>query len=73
LGSIEGDAAPLFSGPVAGILDADRLEGEVEPGAWLARRRDALDEIPDLLKITAGPFLLEADDSRAVAPLADTP
>jgi hypothetical protein len=31
--STEADAAPLFGGPVAGILNPDRLEGEVEAGA----------------------------------------
>ena len=55
------DSAPLFGGPIAGVVDLDGLEGQREIGQRLPPRRDAFHEVLDLLQVAARPFLLEAD------------
>src|SRR6185369_11468937 len=57
---------PAFLGrPIAGIDDLHGLDGEIQPGEGLAAEGSAFHEILDLLEISAGPFLLQADELPA--------
>src|SRR6266536_3320879 len=55
------DAAAFLGGPIAGVVDLDRLKGQREIGEWLPPGRGAFQEILDFLDVTARPFFLEAD------------
>ena len=55
------DAAALFGGPIAGVVDLDGLERQREAGERLSSGRDTLHEVLDFLQVAAGPFLLETD------------
>ena len=61
----ERDAAPLFGGPVRGVVNANGFISEVQTGQRLAAEGDAFLEILDFLDIAAGPLLLEADELPA--------
>src|SRR5580693_5328765 len=65
----ERDAAPLFGGPVRGVVNANGFISEVQTGQRLAAEGDALHEILDFLDIAAGPLLLEADELPAGLPV----
>src|SRR6266849_4793584 len=63
------DATALFGGPIAGVVDLDRLKGQREIRERLPAGRDAFHEILDFLQITARPFFLEADVLPAGLPI----
>src|SRR6266568_7171486 len=63
------DATALFGGPIAGVVDLDRLKGQREIRERLPAGRDAFHEILDFLQVTARPFFLEADVLPAGLPI----
>src|SRR5437016_14424156 len=63
------DATALLGGPIAGVVDLDRLKGQREIRKRLPSGRDAFHEILDFLQITARPFFLEADVLPAGLPI----
>src|SRR5882724_11603626 len=65
----QGDATALFGGPIAGVVDLDRLKGQREVRERLPAGRDAFHEILDFLQIAARPFFLEADVLPAGLPI----
>src|SRR6202790_2837894 len=59
------DAAALVGGPIAGVVDLDRLKGQRAIGERLPAGGDAFHEILDFLQISARPFFLNANVLQA--------
>src|SRR5262252_9753824 len=68
-GKLQRDPPAVFGGPVARVVDLDRLVGQRETGTRLPPERHGFHEVLDLLQVAARPFLLEADELPAGLPV----